>query len=97
MSAPTRMTHAPRTLMHLEPTQVEIDALHARANIKFNEQDYDDNWKRDLAADLNIQIGHVLYCLETTADSSDYSFGVATMNIIERVAHFEELNILPMD
>jgi hypothetical protein len=86
-----------RTPMHLETTQVEIDTLHARANIKFNEQNYDDNWKRDLAADLNIRIGHVLYCLETTAVSSNYSFGMATMNIIERVAHFEALTILPMD
>jgi hypothetical protein len=93
MNKSTEMPRTPRVPMCYKPTQAEIDALHVRANVKFDAQCYDEDWKNDLASDLNAQITRVLYCLETTADSSDYAFGVATMNIVERVAHFEELTI----
>jgi len=53
--------------------------------------EHDEQWKNEVADDLNTLLGRAIYFSETSNDESDQAAEKATLRIVERVANFEEI------
>ncbi len=72
-----------------ELTQDEcLDVLNA--TYEFSEK-HEEEWKNQVARDLNQLMGHAVWWLETCGDEMDIMFGNAVVRTVQRVAEFEEI------
>lgn len=71
----------------LTPDQA-LERLNALQEFAKN---HPEEWKNQLADDLNHLMGRATWWLETDRDEIDADFGAAVVRVIERVAEFEEL------
>lgn len=61
---------------------------------QFDEKGQDESWKNQVAKELNILLGRAQYFRETSNDESDQQAERATLSIAQRVAEFEELEVV---
>jgi hypothetical protein len=62
-------------------------------NTVFAEYGQETRWRNRVARDLNVLLGRAKYFEETSNDASDREALRATLNIVERVATFEEIEV----
>ena len=62
-----------------------LNAIH-----EFSE-DHLDDWRNQVARDLNHLVGRATWWMETDRDEIDTKFGAAVLCIVERVAEFEAI------
>lgn len=60
---------------------------------RFDETAHAEDWKNQVAFDLNYILGRAVYHLETTNDGSDRNFAKAALAIVTRVAEFEGIQV----
>ena len=60
---------------------------------EFKEKGQTEEWKNEVAKELNILLGRAQYFRETSNDESDQEAEMATLSIAQRVAEFEELEV----
>jgi len=65
------------------------DAIADEANrIEFSTE-HAEQWKNDLARDLNRLLGRIVYQCETDGDEEDCAWAEATLRLVFRVVDFE--------
>lgn len=102
-AVPINLTFCPRCGVQMNPKHdsskwqapapaLTADEVYERLNdiYEFSE-DRPDEWRNQVARDLNHLIGRAVYSLETSCDESDIGFGNAVLRIVERVAEFEKI------
>lgn len=68
-----------------------LELLNRCRALEFDAKKHDEQWRNDVAADLNEMLGRIQYQLETDGDDCDCRWAAATLRVIERVAEFEEI------
>jgi ABC-type nitrate/sulfonate/bicarbonate transport system substrate-binding protein len=63
----------------------KLDEIH-----EFSEK-HPDEWRNEVARDLNQLIGRAVWYIETDRDDVDITFGNSVIRIVKRVAEFEEI------
>lgn len=78
--------------MSEQTKQLTADEVLERLNniYEFSEK-HDDEWRNEVARDLNQLMGRAGWWVETDRDAIDTAFGNAVLRIVERVAGFEEI------
>lgn len=78
-----------------KPTELTPEGALEKLNEmrEFSEK-HPEDWKNQLAADLNHLMGRAVWWLETDNDDIDHDFGAAVVRVVERVAEFEELQTI---
>jgi len=54
-------------------------------------QTHPEEWRNQVAKDLNVLVGRATYEIETSNDVSDKDLAAAVLRIVERVAEFENI------
>jgi len=54
-------------------------------------EEHEEEWKNEVAADLNQLMGRAVWWMETCGYESDILFGNAVIRTVQRVSEFEEL------
>lgn len=54
-------------------------------------ESHPEEWRNEVARDMNHLIGRAVWWLETDRDETDVDFGAAVVRIVERVAEFEKI------
>lgn len=54
-------------------------------------EEHPDEWRNEVARDLNQLMGRAEYWVETDGDTIDTEFGNSVIRIVQRVAEFEEI------
>jgi hypothetical protein len=62
-----------------------LNAIH-----EFSE-DHPEEWRNEVASDLNHLVGRATWWIETDRDETDIKFGAAVLRIVERVAESEKI------
>ncbi len=60
----------------------------------FDELAQDEEWRNQIAIDLNLMLARARYFLETSNDQSDQEAAAATVRVVERVREFEEIKTI---
>lgn len=68
-----------------------VAALLRRCNRLSYLKVHPEKWRNKVAEQLNEILGRVQWTLETGGDEVDIMFAKAALNIVERVANFEEI------
>ena len=50
-----------------------------------------EEWRNEVARDLNVLVGRATWWLETDRDETDTEFGASVLRIVERVAESEKI------
>lgn len=75
-----------------KPTELTPDqALEKLNEMREFSEEHPEDWKNQLAADLNHLLGRAVWWIETDNHDIDNDFGAAVVRVAERVAEFEEL------
>lgn len=75
-----------------ETKQLAAEEALARLNaLREFAKNHTEEWKNQLADDLNHIMGRAVWWLETDRDEIDADFGAAVVRVVERVAEFEKL------
>lgn len=82
---------APPVQLRNAPGSNGCDLYMTKLTTKFDESRQDEQWRNEVAKELNILIGRAVYFSETSNDSSDQEAEVATLSIVQRVRDFEEI------
>ena len=78
--------------MPADTKQLTADEVLERLNVMSEfSQNHAEQWRNQVADDLNQLMGRAVYWLETDGDTTDAEFGNAVLRIVERVAEFEEI------
>jgi hypothetical protein len=82
-----------------KPADVELErrATHAHDRCKATfRTDHHDAWRNKIAAQLNTVLGRIQYEMETCLppDECDVDFAEATLALVDRVADFEEIEMV---
>lgn len=51
-----------------------------------------EEWRNEVARDLNHLVGRAIYWIETDGDEIDSEFGAAVLRTVNRVVEFEEID-----
>ena len=75
-----------------DDTKLPADEVLDRLNAihEFSEE-HPDEWRNEVARDLNVLVGRATWWIETDRDETDREFGAAVLRIVERVAEFENI------
>lgn len=73
------------------PSLTPDQALERLNGLQEFAKNHPEEWKNQLAKDLNHIMGRAIWWLETDRDEIDAEFGAAVVRVVERVAEFEEL------
>lgn len=78
--------------MSTDTKQLTVDEVYDRLNAlpEFSE-DHPDEWRNEVARDLNHMVDRATWWMETDRDEIDTKFGAAVLRIVERVAEFENI------
>jgi len=63
---------------------------YLNSTYEFSEK-HAEEWRNEVARDLNQLMGRAVWWLETCGDESDIKFGNAVVRTVQRVAEFEEI------
>lgn len=72
--------------------QLSADEVYDRlCEIHEFSEEHHEEWRNEVARDLNQLIGRAMYEVETSDDECDKSLAAAVLRIVERVADFESI------
>lgn len=79
--------------MPTDTKQLTADEVYDRlCQIHQFSEVHDEEWRNQVARDLNQLIGRAVYEVETCDDECDKSLAAAVLRIVERVAEFDEIS-----
>ena len=80
--------------MPTDTKQLTADEVLERLNViemhGFSEK-HTDEWRNQVARDLNQIVEHSTWCIETDGDTPDAKFGNAVLRIVARVSESEKI------